>query len=83
MTVAIKKEDLIPALNNGRVRFNADGDLTPEDVYKLLQKNADRLADGSGKSDLDIEPLFPNEPVTKIATHEGKRNTPQFCKTKV
>ena len=83
MTVAIMKEDLIPALDNGRVRFHADGDLTPEDVYELLHTNADRLADSSGKSDLNIEPLFPNEPVAKIATHKRREQNSQFCKTRV
>ena len=83
MTVAIEKENLIHALDNGQVTFHAEGDLTPTEIYELLQKNADCLADTSGKNDVDIEPLFPNEPVTKIATHEGKRPPPQFCKTKV
>ena len=73
---------MIPALDNGQVRFHADGDLTPEDVDEILRTNADRLADSSGKSDVDIEPLFPSEPVTKVATHKGKEQTPQFCRTR-
>lgn len=82
MTVVIKKEDLISALDNGKVTFHADGDLTPTDVDEILRKGADRLADARGKSDVDIEPLFPNETKTKVTTHKGKRKTPQFCKTR-
>ena len=80
MTVAIEKEMLLAALDNGQVRFNAEGDLTPPDVYKLLQRNADRLADSSGKSDLDIDSLFDPAPTVKVTTHHGERPNPQLCR---
>ena len=82
MTVVIQKELLIPALDNGRVRFIADGDLTPPDVDEILRANADRLADSSDKYDKLIEPLF-EESATKVTTHRGtKRLTPHPCRIK-
>ena len=37
MTVAIEKENLIHALDNGQVTFHAEGDLTPTEIYELIQ----------------------------------------------
>lgn len=62
MPVAIKKKELLNALDNHRVTFIAEGDLTPEDVDGILRSAADKLADPTGKSDVNIDDLFPSEP---------------------
>ena len=82
MTVSIEKEDLISALDNYRVTFHAEGDLTPTDVDELLRKNADRLADSSGKRDINIDSLFENDSATKVATHTERKQKPRFCRTR-
>jgi len=81
MTIAIKKEDLISALDNGRVRFIANGNLTPLDVDEILRANADRLANSSGKYDIDIKTLFERKPAVKVIVHKGiKKSAPSSCK---
>ena len=85
MTVAIPKKELISALDSGQVRYMGDqGDLTPQDVYQILHRNAGRLADSTGKYDVNIDKLFETESSTlKIASHHRRRKIVScFSRTK-
>ena len=67
MTIALQKEELISALDSGRVRFCSQSDLTPTDVYQILHANANRITDTCGKYDIDLDSLFPAPDYTKDA----------------
>ena len=71
MTVIIPKKELTSALDDGRVTFIDDMEsLTPQDVDQILRKNADRLAEPSGKHDIDVKGLFPQKPPVKVSAHK-------------
>ena len=81
MAVIIKKKDLNTALDSGQVRFIAEGDLRPEDVYEILQGAADVLADPN--SGIKIDDLFDNEP-KKVITHNSPKTVIQnLARTRV
>ena len=72
MTVVIEKDDLLDALDNGRVRFHTDGDLTPQDVDSMLRSAADELANPNNKAEDRIDDLF-DHPPKKVAVHKSSK----------
>lgn len=61
--VLFTKKELMEALNQGRISYITEGDLTPNDAQEILLANIDRLTDPNCRYDIDISSIFGNEPL--------------------
>lgn len=61
MAVVIKKTGCRKRIKNKQPLSIAEGDLTPEDVYEIMNRDSTKslLSNPTGKSDVKIDDLFP------------------------